>query len=127
MLTLLALKFSTTMLPLVPAWPLPSPIPRKMLPVPALMVVPVAMLSVAAPASRLALLTPWAVISFAVSRTSALLVVILAFTRIERPAFAVSVVPALVILTGLVNGRALFGSRATLLVCALIEAAPLAR
>ena len=79
------------------------------------------------PASRLEFTTPFATVSFAVSVTAPLLVVMLALIRIERPACAASDVPGLAMLTALVNVISLFACSTTFAVCALIEPMPVAR
>ena len=108
------------MLPLVPAWPLPVFIFRKILPAPAFSVVPVAMLIVATPASRLPPVTPFAVVSLAISVMSPLVVVILALTKIELPACAVSEVPGLVMPIASVNVMLLSACRSTGVISPLI-------
>ena len=62
-------------------------------PLPALMLVPAAMVMAAAPGSRLASITPLAAVSLPISVKLPLSVVMLALTRIERPACMVSAPP----------------------------------
>ena len=73
----------------------PAPLFRRMatVPVPALMLVPAAMVMLAAPASRLALTTPLAAVSLAISVRLALSLVMLALSSSERPACSVSAPP----------------------------------
>ena len=89
-----AVMLRRLMSPLV-AWVLPAPSRRvrATVPVPALMLVPLAMVMTAAPASRLASTAPLAVVSFAVSVRLPLSVVMLALSKMDRPACRVSAPP----------------------------------
>ena len=89
------------------ALPTPSDSVTVTLAVPALMLAP-AIAIVAAPASRLALSTPLAIVSLATRVTLPLSVVILAFNAIERPACRLSPAPAVLPTVGTVMSAPAF-------------------
>ena len=108
------LRLARTMFPLVLFVVGPLLISRAIFALPALRVVPVAMVIVAGPASRFASTTPLATVSLAVRLIAPLFVVMLALTRMLRPAWSVSVCPAVVSVMALVTVMSLLAWRTTL-------------